>query len=171
MTRFGRDLTASLSYPPRSVFQLKPKLPNPSGYLYDAPNASILSHLTTFSFNEAVESRTLPKINTKKHHYTAKKSKYTSNCFNFAHNWCGGNLVVNFTTQCEQLSKNHTFTPKLWKNFCLKPLYSLRDVENLYISTDFYRQNSGRGLQGEAAELSGLSSAVHSFNPSSVWSL
>ena len=59
-----------------------------------------------------------PKKTQKKHHYTAKKSKHASNCFNFAHNWCGGNLVVNFTTQCEQLSKNHTFTPKLWKNFC-----------------------------------------------------
>ena len=123
MTTFGRHLTASLSCPPRSVFQIKPKLPNPIGYMYDAPKASVLSHLMTFNFNKAVESRTSPKKNTKKHHYTAKKSKYTSNCFNFAHNWCGGNLVVNFTTQCEQLSKNHTFTPKLWKNFCHKALY------------------------------------------------
>ena len=44
-------------------------------------------------------------------------------------------------------------------------------VTKLYISTDFYRQNSGCRLQGEATELSGVSSAVHSFNPSSFWSL
>ena len=44
-------------------------------------------------------------------------------------------------------------------------------VTKLYISTDFYRQNSGCRLQGEATELSRVSSAVHSFNPSSFWSL
>jgi len=81
--------------------------------MYDALKASVLCHLMTFNFNKAVESRTSPKKNTKKHHYTAKKSKYASNCFNFAHNWCGGNPVVSFTTQREQLPKNHTFIPKL----------------------------------------------------------